>query len=282
VKEETVIEKTEIKKELERENQELEKFKFVLNYKIKELKQEKDPKENKLISLERQAQDMEKEIRNFEYSQSNYIVDLSTNHEIMKLHERQIATSEKTILKLKNYIKLFQDYLYSSLKNPKNHKDLKKVLVKLKILFLDKEIIENMDRPFESNFDSQRNSYESSISEFKQKLENGRIRLSQEFNKIMRENRKLLTIVNELELEKKEVISNRYDVSKSMNIRNRINLKESLPNIFKKDRTSERIILDLKNELFELEKEIILVKEYKRKELIRNAKKNKIKIVDKK
>ncbi len=282
MKEETVIEKTEIKKELERENQELEKFKFVLNYKIKELKQEKDPKENKLISLERQAQDMEKEIRNFEYSQSNYIVDLSTNHEIMKLHERQIATSEKTILKLKNYIKLFQDYLYSSLKNPKNHKDLKKVLVKLKILFLDKEIIENMDRPFESNFDSQRNSYESSISEFKQKLENGRIRLSQEFNKIMRENRKLLTIVNELELEKKEVISNRYDVSKSMNIRNRINLKESLPNIFKKDRTSERIILDLKNELFELEKEIILVKEYKRKELIRNAKKNKIKIVDKK
>jgi WD40 repeat protein len=281
VKEETILEKTEIKKELERENQELEKFKFVLNYKIKELKQEKDPKENKLYSLERQAQDMEKEIRNFEYSQSNYIVDLSTNHEIMKLHERQIAKSEKTIEKLKNYIKLFQDYLYSSLKLPKNHKDLKKELVKLKTLFLDKDFIENMDTPFESNFDVQRNNYESAISEYKQKLENGRIRLSQEFNKIMRENRKLLTIVNELELEKKEVISNRYDVSKSMQIRNKITLKENLPCIFKKDRTSERIIYDLKNELFELEKEIILVKEYKRKELIRNARKKKIKIVDK-
>ena len=56
----TIIDKNNIKRELEKENQELEKFKFVLNYKIKELKHEKDPKENKLQTLEKQAKDMDR------------------------------------------------------------------------------------------------------------------------------------------------------------------------------------------------------------------------------
>ena len=59
-KDNTIIEKNNIKRELEKENQELEKFKFVLNYKIKELKHEKDPKENKLQTLEKQAKDMDR------------------------------------------------------------------------------------------------------------------------------------------------------------------------------------------------------------------------------
>jgi len=61
-KDNTIIEKNNIKRELEKENQELEKFKFVLNYKIKELKHEKDPKENKLQTLEKQAKDMDRVI----------------------------------------------------------------------------------------------------------------------------------------------------------------------------------------------------------------------------
>ena len=59
-KDNTIIDKNNIKRELEKENQELEKFKFVLNYKIKELKHEKDPKENKLQTLEKQAKDMDR------------------------------------------------------------------------------------------------------------------------------------------------------------------------------------------------------------------------------
>jgi hypothetical protein len=64
-KDNTIIEKNNIKRELEKENQELEKFKFVLNYKIKELKHEKDPKENKLQTLEKQAKDMDRVNYNF-------------------------------------------------------------------------------------------------------------------------------------------------------------------------------------------------------------------------
>jgi len=56
----TIGEKKIIKHELEKENSQLEKFKFVLNYKIKELKHERDPKENKLQVLEKQTKDMDR------------------------------------------------------------------------------------------------------------------------------------------------------------------------------------------------------------------------------
>ena len=116
-KENTIVEKNILKRSLEIENQELEKFKFVLNYKIKELKHEKDPKESKLASLEKQARDMEKEIKNFEKAQANYIVDLSTHHQIMKLHHKQISETENSIDRLKNYAipRLIDRYLHQQI-----------------------------------------------------------------------------------------------------------------------------------------------------------------------
>lgn len=281
-KEDTIIEKNEIKKELEKENQELEKFKFVLNYKIKELKQEKDPKENKLSTLEKQAKDMEKEIKNFEFSQANYIVDLSTNHEIMKLHERQIFDTEKNIEKLQNYKKLFQDSLYHSMKKVKNHKELKKELIKLKELFLDKEYIEQLEKPFDSNPELQRHFIETSIIEYKLKIDNGRLLQSQDFNKIMRENRKLLTIVNELEQEKKEIIevNKGKNVSKSMNFsRLKTYNKAMLPTIgHNREKSAENKIQRMKKQLLELERDILFIKEVKKKEDIKNEKRGRTKI----
>jgi cilia- and flagella-associated protein 57 len=275
-KEDTIVEKNVIKKELEKENQELEKFKFVLNYKIKELKQEKDPKENKLSTLEKQAKDMEKEIKNFEFSQANYIVDLSTNHEIMKLHERQIFDTEKNIEKLQNYKKLFQDSLYHSMKKVKNHKELKKELIKLKELFLDKEYIEQLEKPFDNNPELQRHFIETSINEYKLKLDNGRLLLSQDFNKIMRENRKLLTIVNELEQERKEIIhaNKGKNVSKSMNFtRLKAYNKPMLPVIgYNREKSVENKIQRMKKQLLELEREILYIKEVKKKEDSKNEK----------
>lgn len=65
--------------ELEKENQELEKFKFVLNYKIRELKSEKQPKENKLNILEKQKKDMER-----------VILSLYRKSKILNLHKKII------------------------------------------------------------------------------------------------------------------------------------------------------------------------------------------------
>jgi len=94
-KKHTINEKNKHKLDLEKENQELEKFKFVLNYKIRELKSEKQPKENKLTLLEKQKKDMEREIKNFEFAQENYIINLTKNHQTLQLFEKQINETEQ-------------------------------------------------------------------------------------------------------------------------------------------------------------------------------------------
>jgi WD40 repeat protein len=270
-KNQTIEEKNNIKRELEKENQELEKFKFVLNYKIKELKQEKDPKENKLQTLEKQAKDMDREIKNFEFAQANYIINLSTNHEIMKLYERQISDTEKRIEKLKNYKKLFQESLYHSMKRAKDHKGLKKELVNLKRLFLDKEFIEMVEKPYESNYESQRQFFENNITDYKQKIENTQKLFGQDHQKIMRENMNLIKIVNELEREKKDIESiphDSYNPNKPSSIlKPKASIKENLP-LFAKGNSSsnEQQATLLKKELYEIEKELQLIKLKQKKE----------------
>ena len=69
------------------DNQELEKFKYVLHYKIKELKHNKEPKERKIQQMEKKAKDMEREIKSCELGQANIIIELSTNHQVIKIHK---------------------------------------------------------------------------------------------------------------------------------------------------------------------------------------------------
>ena len=70
-KEETLKDKNELKRKLDKDNQELEKFKYVLHYKIKELKHNKEPKERKIQQMEKKAKDMEREIKSCELGQAN-------------------------------------------------------------------------------------------------------------------------------------------------------------------------------------------------------------------
>mmetsp|Transcript_11037 Transcript_11037/g.33100 ORF Transcript_11037/g.33100 Transcript_11037/m.33100 type:complete len:1188 (+) Transcript_11037:67-3630(+) len=60
--------------DLKKKNQELEKFKFVLDYKIKELKQEIEPRENEIAAMHRQVEEMDLELE--QYHRSNSSLDL--------------------------------------------------------------------------------------------------------------------------------------------------------------------------------------------------------------
>ena len=152
------------------------------------------------------------------------------------------------------------------MKKVKNHKELKRELIKLKELFLDKEYIEQLEKPFDTNPDLQRHFLETAINDYKLKLDNGRLLLSQDFNKIMRENRKLITIVNELEQERNEITHVGKHVSKSMNFTRIKNYnKPLLPIIgYNREKSIENKIERLKKELSELEKEVIFSKELKK------------------
>lgn len=72
---------------LKRKTQELEKFKFVLDYKIKDLKRDITPRQNEIIKLKTQTNDMDIELKSFNRINANlgYLVDdLRTKQEYMQ------------------------------------------------------------------------------------------------------------------------------------------------------------------------------------------------------
>jgi hypothetical protein len=73
-REETVMDKDKRIYDLRKKNQELEKFKFVLNYKIQELKRQIMPKKKEIQDMRDQMKEMEVEL--LQYHKSNAALDL--------------------------------------------------------------------------------------------------------------------------------------------------------------------------------------------------------------
>ena len=49
----------------------------------------------------RGTKDMEREIKSCELGQASIIIELSTNHQVIKIHEEQISKTEKRIEELR-------------------------------------------------------------------------------------------------------------------------------------------------------------------------------------
>jgi len=201
----------------------------------------------------------------------------------MKLYERQIKDTEKRIQKLKNYKKIFQTSLHNSSLKATCHKEYKKELVILKRLFLDKEFIEVVEKPHESNHEAQRQYLEKSIDDFKNKIESKQKLFGQDHAKLMRENMNLINIVNELEREKKEVELSSYVSEKKMNnpLKAKTILKPELPVFNRSKNNGEQKSFNLEKELFEIEKEIQLIRIKQRKEEEKENERKKKELKDK-
>lgn len=61
-REETITDKEKRIFDLKKKNQELEKFRFVLDYKIKELKLQIAPRENDIATMRKQIEEMDLEL----------------------------------------------------------------------------------------------------------------------------------------------------------------------------------------------------------------------------
>ena len=94
------------------------------------------------------------------------------------------------------------------MKRARNHKDCKRELVLLKRNFLDKEKVDKIVKPFESNYELQREFLEKNVDHIKNKISKMNDLFVNDHNKVMKEKRQLIEIVNQLEKEKKEIKEN--------------------------------------------------------------------------
>ena len=200
----------------------------------------------------------------------------------MNLYERQIAKTEKQIEQNKAYKRMFQDALHHAM-NAKTNKELKKELVNLKRMFLDKDELDGVDKQNTKNYDNRRQILENSIDEQKNKLRNAQNLFFKDHEKLMFENMNLIKIVNELEKDKKEIEGKSIDQfinpDKSSTKPGGVTKKPDLPKIGGMN-SHENKVRSLRDEVLEIEKEIQLIimeKKKKEKEDKNNEKKNRSK-----
>lgn len=92
---------------MKKKNQELEKFKFVLDYKIKELKKQIEPRELEIADMKQQIKEMDHELERYHKTNSNLELTISDNklklegqqHEILKQRGQISQVKKKNTLK---------------------------------------------------------------------------------------------------------------------------------------------------------------------------------------
>lgn len=95
-REETIQDKEQRIYDLKKKNQELEKFKFVLDYKIKELKRQIEPRENEISDMRQQIEEMDQELE--QYHRSNAALDLMIGELKLKMEGMQKELDHQKIL----------------------------------------------------------------------------------------------------------------------------------------------------------------------------------------
>lgn len=117
--------------ELKKQTQELEKFKFVLDYKIKELKRDIGPRELEITKLQEMTTQMQQEVGHFDRVNKN----LQLIVEDLILRQMGLKCELKTLMLERGdqdgNIKKFKDDVYEALHHISDFKKIKKSVIAL-------------------------------------------------------------------------------------------------------------------------------------------------------
>lgn len=112
--------------QLKKKTQELEKFKYVLDYKIKELKKDIAPREQEIMNLKMDTNNMDKKLREFNKTNAKlgYLVDS------LRIRQKEMQKMiKKTRVKIQTnqiYIRTFENAVYWVAQEIDDHDKLKK------------------------------------------------------------------------------------------------------------------------------------------------------------
>ncbi|RHY29079.1 hypothetical protein DYB32_005463 [Aphanomyces invadans] len=96
-RDETIGEKEKRIYDLKKKNQELEKFKFVLDYKIKELKRQIEPRENEISDMKDQIKEMDRELELFHKSNAQLDIMIGEQRKRLDKMQHDITRNRKVI-----------------------------------------------------------------------------------------------------------------------------------------------------------------------------------------
>ena len=177
---ETIKEKKERRFDLKKKTQELEKFRFVLDYKIKELKKDIEPKQNQIQQLTEQTTKMDGELKSFKRINGNLyliVADLKLKQEGM---ENEIHDQKKKLDLDAIFIRKFREDISKCFRDDVKsyYKVLKNELIELHKKYVKdvKDVKDDVKKMTDASVDKQkikmerRKYLENSVKSLEEKL----------------------------------------------------------------------------------------------------------------
>ena len=201
-RDETIGDKEKRIYDLKKKNQELEKFKFVLDYKIKELKKQIEPRELEIADMKQQIKEMDHELERYHKTNSNLELTISDNKLKLEGQQHEILKQRGQISQVENTLKRYCNDLHAVIQYITEPKQLKEAV---KALY-QKHVLEppqgaQVDVDIQKEYNRQRDYLEKTVDSLKRKLSKDMDLHKTDSMRIMQENVALIKEINELRRE---------------------------------------------------------------------------------
>eukprot|EP00927_Polykrikos_kofoidii_P044410 TRINITY_DN38389_c0_g1_i1.p1 TRINITY_DN38389_c0_g1~~TRINITY_DN38389_c0_g1_i1.p1 ORF type:complete len:1288 (+),score=271.17 TRINITY_DN38389_c0_g1_i1:192-4055(+) len=187
---------------LRNQNQELEKFKFVLDYKIKELKGQIDPKSDSIASMKLQIKSMNYELDEYMRKNKQRALDISQLQMKQRALQEEIKSQKRRLRVDLALIQRFKLDLSDCMEYVNEPKNLKESVVALYWKYVQIGVKKlDLDTDMQKEYNRQRVYLEKSVRSLKRKLEKDSQAHRIDNMRIMQENVSLIREINDLRRE---------------------------------------------------------------------------------
>ncbi|XP_021796068.1 cilia- and flagella-associated protein 57 isoform X4 [Papio anubis] len=238
--------------DLKKKNQELGKFKFVLDYKIKELKKQIEPRENEIRVMKEQIQEMEAELENFHKQNTQLELNITelwqklraTDQEMRRERQKPCLlsgpcrftslNSSETIKSLwerdlEALVKRFKTDLHNCvayIQEPRLLKEKIRGLFEKYVQRADMVEIAGLNTDLQQEYARQREHLERNLATLKKKVVKESELHRTDYVRIMQENVSLIKEINELRRELKFTRSQVYDLEAALKLTKKVRPQE--------------------------------------------------------
>merc|ERR1712093_631973 len=188
--------------DLKKQNQELEKFKFVLDYKIKELKAQIDPKNDSITEMKKQIQLLDTDLEEYHKRNKQLSLSIKELQTTQTSLQEEIVSQKKKKIDCQTMIKRFKTDLHESvqfIQDPKQLKDSVGALYKKYVPNGVKK--QELDPDIQREYGRQREYLEKSVDSLKKKLLKDSDVHRSDNMRILQENVGLIREINDLRRE---------------------------------------------------------------------------------
>jgi len=198
-RDETIGDKEKRIFDLKKKNQELEKFKFVLDYKIKELKRQIEPRENEIADMKEQIKEMDHELEQYHKSNADLDVMIGELRSKLDVMQKAIMVNRQKLSDQRTKMSRFASALDDCGKCVQDPTKLKAQVKGLYESFVNEQVkAETVDVDIKREYHRQKDYLEKSAESLRKRLEGDVQRHKAENIAIMEKNMRLITEISEL------------------------------------------------------------------------------------